>query len=222
MSLDVTINKLSSLGVHGHGSRAEHHAIGNDGLGIDAWERFGSLVGKSSDLVGHRGRRCAEMSMRMETAMMRRAERRQTGEAGGEERRGGASSKDAEVPRGGAGRRRALRRAGSSVVGDARTEPLPVSRLRRRFARGRGPLSGDLRSRPTDVAAAASPHHLPEHFHPTRSSPHPRGPHADPHAVAAEAWALPYLRRRRMARRDAIVADATKWPRRPTASPSLG
>lgn len=53
VSLDVARNQLHGLGVHGHGARDENHAIGLDGLAVNARERLGSLVGEDSSLGGH-------------------------------------------------------------------------------------------------------------------------------------------------------------------------
>lgn len=53
--LDVAVNELAGLSVHGDSAGAEDHAIGNNGLGVDAGKRLGSLVGEGSDLVGHFG-----------------------------------------------------------------------------------------------------------------------------------------------------------------------
>lgn len=53
MSLDVAVNQLASLGVQGNSARDEDHAIGLDGLAVNARERLGSLVGTNSNLGGH-------------------------------------------------------------------------------------------------------------------------------------------------------------------------
>lgn len=53
MSLDITVNQLASLGVHGNGARDKDHAIGLDGLAVDARERLGSLVSEDSNLGSH-------------------------------------------------------------------------------------------------------------------------------------------------------------------------
>lgn len=50
VSLNVARNQLHRLGVHGHGSRYENHAIGLDGLAVDAGKRLGSLVGEDRSL----------------------------------------------------------------------------------------------------------------------------------------------------------------------------
>lgn len=57
MCLDVAVDELAGLRAHGDGAGAEDHAVGDDGLGVDARERLGRLVGKSSDLGGHFGGR---------------------------------------------------------------------------------------------------------------------------------------------------------------------
>ncbi len=53
VSLDVARNQLHRLGVHGDGARHEDHAIGLDGLAVDAGKRLGSLVSEDSSLGGH-------------------------------------------------------------------------------------------------------------------------------------------------------------------------
>jgi hypothetical protein len=53
VSLDVAVDQLASLSVHGDGAGDEDHAIGLDGLAVDARERLGSLVGENSNFGGH-------------------------------------------------------------------------------------------------------------------------------------------------------------------------
>jgi hypothetical protein len=59
VSLDIAVNQLASLGVHGDGARDKDHAIGLDGLAVDAGERLGSLVSEDSDL----GRHCEDVDV---------------------------------------------------------------------------------------------------------------------------------------------------------------
>lgn len=53
MGLDVAINQLPSLGVHGDSARHEDHAIGDNSLAVDTRERLGGLVGQDGGLGGH-------------------------------------------------------------------------------------------------------------------------------------------------------------------------
>jgi hypothetical protein len=55
MRLDVSVDQLTSLGVHGDGARAVDGAIGYDGLVVDAGERLGGLVGEDGGFGGHCG-----------------------------------------------------------------------------------------------------------------------------------------------------------------------
>lgn len=53
MSLDITINELHGNGVHGDSAGDEDHAVGLDGLAVDAGERLGGLVGDNGFLGRH-------------------------------------------------------------------------------------------------------------------------------------------------------------------------
>lgn len=55
MGLDITLNQLPSLGIHGHSTGAIDHAIADDGLRIDAGERFGRLICEDGGFGGHFG-----------------------------------------------------------------------------------------------------------------------------------------------------------------------
>lgn len=48
--LDVTVNDLHRHRVHWHGAGAEDHAIGDDGLAVDARQGLGSLIGEDGGL----------------------------------------------------------------------------------------------------------------------------------------------------------------------------
>lgn len=50
VSLDITGNQLHGLGVHGDGARDKDHAVGLDGLAVDAGEGLGGLVGEDGFL----------------------------------------------------------------------------------------------------------------------------------------------------------------------------
>jgi hypothetical protein len=43
VSLDITIDELPRLGVHGNGAGAVDHAIADDGLRVDSWEGLGGF-----------------------------------------------------------------------------------------------------------------------------------------------------------------------------------
>lgn len=40
----VALDELAGCGIHGHLAAAEHEAVGNDGLAVDAGQRLGGLV----------------------------------------------------------------------------------------------------------------------------------------------------------------------------------
>lgn len=52
VSLNVAVDQLASLSVHGNSAGDEDHAIGLDGLAVDTRKGLGSLVGEDCDLVG--------------------------------------------------------------------------------------------------------------------------------------------------------------------------
>lgn len=53
MRLDVSVDQLAGLGVHGDGAGTVDGAIGDDGLVVDAGERLGGLVGEDGGFGGH-------------------------------------------------------------------------------------------------------------------------------------------------------------------------
>lgn len=53
MGFDIAIDELASDGVHGDRTGAVHHAIGDDGLRVDAGQRLGGLVGEHGSLGRH-------------------------------------------------------------------------------------------------------------------------------------------------------------------------
>lgn len=55
MSLDIPINQLAGHRVHGHLAGAVDHAVGDNGLVVDAGERLGSFVGQDGGFGGHDG-----------------------------------------------------------------------------------------------------------------------------------------------------------------------
>jgi hypothetical protein len=57
--LDVTIDEFHSLSIHRDGAGAEDQAVGDDGLGIDSWQRLGGLVGEDWGF-GRGGHCCCE------------------------------------------------------------------------------------------------------------------------------------------------------------------
>lgn len=58
VSLDVAGNQLHGDGVHGHGARDKDHAIGLDGLAVDAGQRLGGVRGENGLLSRHVGLWC--------------------------------------------------------------------------------------------------------------------------------------------------------------------
>ena len=54
MGLDITIDELARLGVHGYGARHVNEATGLDGLAVDARERLRGVGGKDRGLLGCR------------------------------------------------------------------------------------------------------------------------------------------------------------------------
>lgn len=55
MSLDISLDQLPRLWIHRHRSRAVDHAVGDDGLRVNAREGLGALLGEDSGLVRHDG-----------------------------------------------------------------------------------------------------------------------------------------------------------------------
>lgn len=53
MRLDVSVDQLAGLGVHGNGAGTVDGAVGDDGLVVDAGERLGGLVGEDGGFGGH-------------------------------------------------------------------------------------------------------------------------------------------------------------------------
>lgn len=53
VSLDVSVNQLVRLGIHGDGAGDKDEAVGDNGLAVDAGERLGGLVGEDCLLAGH-------------------------------------------------------------------------------------------------------------------------------------------------------------------------
>lgn len=53
VSLDVAVNQLAGLGVHGDGAGDEDHAVGLDGLAVDARQRRRGVLGEDGLLGGH-------------------------------------------------------------------------------------------------------------------------------------------------------------------------
>lgn len=61
MGLDISVNQLASGSVHGDSAGAVDDTIGDNGLGVDAREGLGGLVGENGGLGGH-DERCDELN----------------------------------------------------------------------------------------------------------------------------------------------------------------
>lgn len=55
VGLHIAINQLAGGSVHGDSAGAVNDAIGDDGLGVDAGEGLGGLIGEDWGLGGHFG-----------------------------------------------------------------------------------------------------------------------------------------------------------------------
>lgn len=55
MGFDIALDQLAGGGVHGHGAGAVDHAIGDNGLVVDAGEGLGGFLGEDGGLGGHFG-----------------------------------------------------------------------------------------------------------------------------------------------------------------------
>lgn len=53
VSLDIAVDQFPGFGVHGYGAGAVDDAVGDDGLGVDAWKRLGGLFGEDGGFGCH-------------------------------------------------------------------------------------------------------------------------------------------------------------------------